>query len=264
MTPRQPRNEVIALLLTGKWVALSLLVVALSILFAAASSWQYTRAYHQVESLRVARSQPAPIGELVPAQGSVPSSSLGRIAVVEGSYVDDAWVQGRTSPDGQPGVWLLSAVDDGSGTLTAVLRGWLPSQQPPTTGSGGEVSVTGRVSSPENFYSGAAADGPDRLVAITDEQLREIWGPNVRSGYVVLAQQDPPPAAGGPVPVKPVFGTADSVGFPWQNAGYALQWLSFIGFVGFMYWRFFRDDLRALRAQPGGRAVEEASPADVP
>jgi hypothetical protein len=40
--------------------------------------------------------------------------------------------------------------------------------------------------------------------------------------------------------------------------------MSFIGFVGFMYWRFFRDDLRALRAQPGGRAVEEASPADVP
>ena len=79
---------------------------------------------------------PEPMATLVPEDADeVPSDSLGRAAVATGQYVADAWVAGRMSAEGAPGVWLVSALDDGSGVLTAVLRGWLP--QRAETGSNG-------------------------------------------------------------------------------------------------------------------------------
>lgn len=261
MSPRPPRNEVLALLLTPKWVLLTVLVIGLSAVFITASSWQYERAMQQVDAQRAAASVPVPVAELVPAGEQLPASSLGRLAEVSGEYTADAWVTGRTSPDGESGVWLVSAVDDGSGLLTAVLRGWLPARTA-ETGLGERVEVIGRVSSPENFYTEVPPGGADELVAITDERLAQIWGQPLRPGYVVLAEQVPALSASDPLPVPPVFGTDPSVGFPWQNAGYALQWIAFIGFVGFMYWRFFTDDLRAGRQRR--TAVLQQQPADVP
>lgn len=245
------RRDALRLVATPKWVLLTLLLIVLTIAFAIASSWQYQRAIDQVNAARAAASQPQPIAALVPNGAAVPSAALGRLAVVQGSYVADAWVPGRASPDGEPGVWLVSAVQDGSGLLTAVLRGWLPAREVPAGPS--EVTVTGRVSSPENFYQGVAADGSDELVAITDEGLAAIWQQVARPGYVVLTEQDPPLGPGDPQPVAPVFGTQSEVGFPWQNAGYAVQWLVFIGFAGFMYWRIFSDDLRK-RSEAAARA----------
>ncbi len=251
-----PRSEVLRLLATPRWLALTLLLVALSVLFAVASTWQYQRAIDQVNTERAAASVPQPIETLVPAGPDVPAESLGRVGVVSGSYVADAWVTGRLSPSGEPGVWLMSAVDDGSGLLTPVLRGWLPTRSEPGEDRprSGPVTVTGRVSSAENFYTEVAAGGPDELVAITDERLAEVWQQPLRPGYLVLVEQEPGPTAGDPVAVASVFGSSTDVGFPWQNAGYAAQWVVFIGFAGFMYWRLFVDDLRRRRgsaaAQP--------------
>lgn len=245
------RRDALRLVATPKWVLLTLLLIVLTIAFAVASSWQYQRAIDQVNAERAAASQPQPIAALVPDGVSVPAAALGRLAVVQGSYVADAWVPGRASPQGQPGLWLVSAIDDGSGLLTAVLRGWLPTRSVPA--SPAEVAVTGRVSSPENFYQGVAADGFDELVAITDEGLTAIWQQPLRPGYVVLAEQEPALGPGDPQPVAPVFGTQSEVGFPWQNAGYAVQWLVFIGFAGFMYWRMFSDDL-GKRAEAAAQA----------
>lgn len=257
MSRNRPRNEVLDLLLTPKWIALTLLVLAMSAVFATASSWQYQRAMHQVDAQRAAASQPVPVAELVPVGDEVPPASLGRLAEVAGTYTLDAWVAGRTSGSGQPGFWLVTAVDDGSGLLTPVLRGWLPAKEG-DTGAGERVAVIGRVSSPENFYRDTPAAAADEMVAITDQRLADIWGRPLRPGYVVLTEQVPALGPADPQPVPAVFGTEASVGFPWQNAGYALQWISFIGFVGFMYWRLFRDDLRARRAVP------EPVTADVP
>ena len=57
--------------------------------------------------------------------------------------------------------------------------------------------------------------------------------------------------------MPPVFGTGEHTGFPWQNAGYAVQWLVFIGFAGFMYWRMFSDDL-GRRAEAAAQAGASA------
>jgi surfeit locus 1 family protein len=256
------RNDAVRLLLTPRWILLSLLLVGLTIAFAVASSWQYQRAIDQVNAERAAASVPQPVAELVPDDQGVPASSLGRLADVEGSYVADAWVPGRASVAGEPGVWLVSALDDGSGLLTAVLRGWLP-QRGAVPGPT-EVAVTGRVSSPENFYQSVSPPGPDELVAITDEGLADIWRQPTRSGYVVLVEQQPAPGEGGPEPVPAVFGTDADVGFPWQNAGYALQWLFFIAFAGFMYWRLFTDDLQRSRQRSDQAPASRTSAADVP
>ncbi len=266
-----PHRDALRLLWTPKWVGLTLLVLVASIVFAAASSWQYQRAMDQVTAQRATAEAPQPVETLVPDGSQVPSGSLGRLAVVQGAYVADAWVTGRASPDGEPGVWLVSAVDDGSGLLTPVLRGWLAQKAPQQPASGDpDVVVTGRVSSSENFYTGIPAAGRDELVAITTQGLAEIWQQPLRAGYLVLTEQVPA-LVGDPVPVPPVFGVADDVAFPWQNAGYAAQWIAFIGFTGFMYWRLFSDDLQRMRerrhhevtaaAQP---VISRASGADLP
>lgn len=257
MSRNRPRNEVLAQLLTPKWVALTMLVLLLCAVFALASSWQYQRAIHQVNAQRAVASQPLAVADLVPPGEEVPPAALGRLAEVRGVFAYDAWVAGRTSPSGERGVWLVSAVDDGSGLLTPVLRGWLPAKGGDTS-TGQQVVVIGRVSSPENFYRDSPADAPDEMVAITDERLAEIWGQSLRPGYVVLTEQVPALDAADPTPVPAAFGSSGSVGFPWQNAGYAMQWITFIGFVSFMYWRFFRDDMR------GRRSVGEPALTDVP
>lgn len=234
-----------ALLVTPRWLGITAAVLALSVLFAFASSWQYHRAIDQVNAARAVASQPEPIESLIPLDDAkVPDDSLGRLASTAGSYVADAWVVQRQSPDGLPGVWLVSALDDGSGTLTPVLRGWLP-ERTSTPSSGEQVAVIGRVSSPENFYADIAAAADDELVAITGQRLAQLWDKPVRAGYVVLTEQQPGLQPGDPEPVKSVFGTDPNVDFPWQNASYALQWALFVAFVCFMYWRLLRDDLRA-------------------
>lgn len=238
------RAEVWAQLRSPRWLILTVVVVAASVGFGFASHWQYQRAVAQVDAQQAAASVPVPLADLVPTQGEVPSASLGRMAEVSGEYVADAWVVNRAAPDGTPGVWLVSALDDGSGILTAVLRGWLPTAQSPGNQT---VGVQGRVSSDENFYTDVAAPGPDELVAITNEGLAQIWQQPVRPGYVVLVAQEPVLTAADPVPVPAVFGTQSGGGFPWQNAGYAVQWLVFIGFAGFMYVKWFRDDLDRAR-----------------
>ncbi len=237
----------LALLLTARWLGITLLVVVLSALFAFASSWQYHRAIEQVEAARAVASEPEPIAALVPdGADRVPADALGRTATASGSYIADAWVVGRASSAGEPGVWLISALDDGSGTHTAVLRGWLPGRAP-TPSSSVAVEVTGRVSSPENFYAAIAPERPDELVSITPDGLAGIWGLPLRAGYVVLTEQEPGLQQGDPVPVSAVFGVHEDVEFPWQNVSYAVQWAVFIAFVGFMYVRLFRDDLRERR-----------------
>lgn len=243
--------DALRLLRTPKWIAFTLVVLLAAAVFAAASSWQYTRAMDQVNAQRAEQAAVAPVEELVPAAGSaVPDASLGRLAEVSGEYVADAWVVNRASPEGEPGYWLVSAVDDGSGTWTAVLRGWVPSDLP--LADTGPITVTGRVHSDENFYAEVASPGDGLLVSITGAGLAEEWDRAVRPGYLVLTESDPSLTAADPVPVPPVFGAAPGGGFPLQNAAYALQWIIFIGFAGFMYVRWFRDDLARLREEAEG------------
>ena len=191
-------SDAAALLRTPRWIGLTLLLIALTALFAVASSWQYNRAIDQVNAERAANARPEPIDALVPDADQVPPASLGRLAVVSGQYRGDAWVAGRASPSGEPGWWLVCAVDDGSGLLTPVLRGWLAEREPsgPAPWRGQQVTVTGRVSSAENFYTGVEANQPDELVAITNERLAAIWQQPMRAGYLVVAEQHPPLAAG--------------------------------------------------------------------
>jgi cytochrome oxidase assembly protein ShyY1 len=255
-TPRAPFTpaEVIGQLATARWVALTLLVLLASVLFAVASNWQYHRAIAAVDARRAEAAQPVPIADLVPVDVSeVPNAALGRPAVVVGQYQEQAWVAGRAAPDGRPGYWLVSGMDDGSDVLTAVLRGWLPAKEAPAGTA--DVEVTGRVHSDENFYVGVPGQAPDEAVAITNGNLEAIWDRPVRPGYLVLSEQVPPLTGADPLPVPPVFGAGGDGGFPWQNAGYAVQWLTFIAFAGFMYWRWFRDDLERAREDRQARAA---------
>lgn len=246
---------------TPKWIGLTLFLLVLTVAFAWLSQWQFDRATAQVAASRANGALPAPIADLVPATGEVPSGSLGRLVELEGRYVDHVWISSRASAQGEPGRWLVSALDDGSGSVTAVVRGWLPpeAELPGAESPGsGQVWARGRVHSDENFYTETLDPASRTQVAIVSPILSQVWDLPTRPGYVVLTDQRPELGSTDPQPVPSVFGVEESVPFPWQNVAYALQWLLFLGFAGFFYWRWFTDDLAERRAEAGGSSPDPA------
>lgn len=247
-------GQVLTQLRRPRWIALTAFLVLLIVAFSLLSRWQFQRATLQMQAAEAGLAQPQSVDSLVPTSPPLPDSSLGRLVILAGEYVEHSWVSGRSAPDGSAGRWLVSALDDGSGAVTAVVRGWMPDDSivPPS----GVVRVTGRVHADEHFYSGLTARGADEVATITSPGLQEQWRTPTRPGYVVLTGQVPALTTADPIPVPPVFGAATSVAFPWQNVAYALQWLLFLGFAGFFYWRWFSDDLHETADQ----APEQPAP----
>lgn len=255
------RAQVTATLRTPRWILLSLLVLVLSVAFALLSNWQWNRATSTIEADRAATQEPAALAQLQPDALVAPSAVVGRMAEVSGVYRENLRIGNRLAAHGERGDWIVSGLDDGSGRLVAVLRGWVPTGSAVPEQSD-PVTVLGRIHTDQNFYSGAGNGGPPQV--ITNDALAQYWRQPVRQGYLVLDGQIPELTASDPQPVPPVFGVDEGVGIPWQNLGYALQWIIFIAFVAFIWLRWFREDVRdaAARNQPSQTSALSAAGQD--
>ena len=239
-----------SVLVSRKWLAITVCTVLLMVAFAVLSHWQWSRAQEQIAADSAASAAPAAVNELMVPDEPIAASSLGRVGTVRGSYVEQTRIPGRLSASGQRGDLIVAGVDDGSGHLTAVVRGWVPADATATLPVG-EYEIAGRVHTDENFYGDSPTDAAGDLRTVTSAGFADAWDAPVRPGYLVLAEQEPPLRAGDPTPVPPVFGEASAAGgLPLQNLGYAAQWLAFVGVAAFMWWRWFADDMRAAAAPP--------------
>jgi cytochrome oxidase assembly protein ShyY1 len=235
------RRDMLRLALTPRWLVAALVLLVLVAGAVLLGRWQWERTQSILAAERAAVAQPIPVQEVFAGEDAppteLPAEGIGRPVTVTGVYADGmhTLVTSREL-DGRPGVWVVDGIDLGDGTVSAVLRGWLPDgaspgAQPPA----GEVTVTGILHPDETFYADALSE-PGTAASIAHDRLAEQWQATVLPGYVTLAGEDPS-SSPAPMPVPPTVQTSD-VPFPLQNFFYAFQWWIFAAFGVAVYLRW--------------------------
>ena len=224
-------SRALRLLLTPRWLAVTLFVIIAFVTCLALGAWQFDRAHQKPRPVALEDERVVPLADVVeqPADVDFPSGLLVRGT---GRYADETFTVRGTDGSGTPGAWAAtSIVLDGTGRTLAVVRGAArPAPSAPTTA---EVVVTGRLQPPE-------ATGGLTATELTARGLDP-------RGYLVLTDQRPADARPATVVSSPV--PLRSPGLRWQNSVYAVQWWLFGGFAVFAWIRFFRDDLRDQRSE---------------
>jgi cytochrome oxidase assembly protein ShyY1 len=222
-------------LLTPKWIGLTVLGLVVIVAFGALSAWQWSRA-QRVEVQPVARTVTAVFGE-----GTLASSDYGARVVAAGTY--DAAHQVLVD-HGNGAWWVVTPLVLDSGQVLPVARATVRSTDSPVVGdvTAGRVVVTGVAQPYEGDPGTANGTAPGVVDRLTRSGLD--WPHDqVAGGWVALESQTPAPAVAYEQVVAPV-GAALPAGLRLQNASYAVQWLLFAGFVVFFWARMLRDDLR--------------------
>jgi len=217
------------LLLTRRWLGLTVLALMVVTAFVWLGAWQWSRTYRVADGFS---DEPlaVPVAELAPVGAALPVGSTGRQVTATGRYLPSRQqvVPGH-SLDGSPVSWVLTPLALGDGTVLQVVRGWVTAAEgalavPPT----GVVTVSGRmVPSPASTPSPASQ----------------------RAGLLVRTAQSPPdPLSLQPVPSAPVVTSGGAKQFHLQNAIYTSQWWIFAVLVVVYWGRLLRDE-RATRSQ---------------
>lgn len=241
---------------TPRWIARTVLALAVVAVFVGAAIWQYQRTQDQLTVARAAVAQPAPYADVVAVGAQqLPLEGLGRQVVVRGVVEPGArtFVRSRLSPAEEPGYWVVDGVRLADGRLVAVLQGWVERPAAAPVIEGPWVHLLGRLQPDENFYAGAPVPATGPLLTITAAGLAQQWGPVVPQGglapgYVTVIGTAVP----GIEPVRPVIGSDPDVAFPLQNAFYSLQWLVFAGVVILVWVRWLREDIADAAAGTEG------------
>ncbi|HBJ72607.1 MAG TPA: hypothetical protein DDY88_02575 [Actinobacteria bacterium] len=245
------------LALTPRFLLRAGLALLLILAFAFLGYWQWERTQDVLAAERAALAEPVAIDGLNPIGQAITSETVGRAVSAVGSYQSqDQRLVVHRGLNGSTGIWVVTPLELADGSLVAVMRGWLPNGdapglQPPA----GQVSISGVLQADESFYKGAPTT-PGEIAAISQQSLN--WGPQARSGFIVLASQDPATQpAPTPVPIAP---QATDVAFPFQNFFYAFQWWVFALFVVAVYLRWLWLDAQLLKEESMSRPPAPAEP----
>ncbi|WP_449061056.1 SURF1 family protein [Planomonospora algeriensis] len=175
---------------------------------------------------------------------------IGRQVMAEGTF--DASRQLLVAQRDE-GLWVLTPLDLGDGTVIPVVRGRVPAAGDPATAvPQGKVTVTGRLqaSEPTDSVQRRTRQLPQgQVLTVSSAELVNLWrGVRLRDGFVIATAQSPAP----PVAAEPVHAPAPTQEgvLTWRNLAYAAQWWIFGLFAVFMWWHFVRDALRGGRGAP--------------
>ena len=217
---------VLRLLARPRWIALSLLVVALIVMCLELGLWQLRRLDDRREfnAAVTASTTAAPI-----AIEQLPSDEAAEWTVVRaaGRYdaEDELLVRNRTL-DSTNGFYVVTPLVTDDDSRLLVLRGWVPAgntaRESPDVPAppAGEVSVSGRLRMSETVRRALAAEIPGQVTALDTQAIGDLLGVSVYEQYVELFDQDPP---AGDVP-RPLPAPEVSDG---PHLAYAVQWFAF-------------------------------------
>jgi cytochrome oxidase assembly protein ShyY1 len=250
------RASSLRILLTSRWVGLTLALVAVVVGCILLGRWQWQRTNDILAAERVAAAAPVDVREVSTLGQDLDAEAIGRPVFASGEFRTggQVLVLHRFSDADVAGAWVLTPLDLADGSTIGVLRGWIPpgiaAPGPPV----GRIEVSGILHPGERFYPDAVAE-PGTAIAISDAVMSEAWGPRTRDGFIMLADQASPSASTppspstepsssiGPEPVDATVQTGD-VAFPVQNFFYAFQWWIFALFAIALYARWLWLDLR--------------------
>lgn len=249
-TARSPRMILLLVLLLGAAAVCARLGI-----------WQLDRAElrgeasARAEQAEILAAPPEPLVDVLAPQTSFTGDLVGHKVEVTGTFDDDPLLVAGRALDGRTGYLLLDPFRVETGApdrpVLAVVRGWVTDPQTaatPAPAPTGTVHLVG-------YLQGGEAAGMERLPegqvdAVSPAELVNRWGGPIYSGYLVLAEVDPPQDPAIALLPPP---TIPGGGLNVQNLAYALQWWIFGGFAVFVWARLVRDEARA--------AVEPHEPA---
>ncbi len=242
--------------LTPRWLALHVLLVAVVVAFCGLGNWQLDRARAEAKPKSDVDKPPIALADLMGPTAGVPGDEVGRRMTASGEYdgAHQLLVADRVQ-HGRPGYWLLTPLRTTTGPAVMVVRGWVaepadPAGEPAT----GRVTVTGRLQPSEPLGEPTTGLGGE-ITSITTTELIQRLPYDIYDGYIVLTQQTPP-ADLGPEPVDAPLRAAPRGSFPLQNTAYAIQWWLFAVFAVALWWRLARD---AVHATTNGVAAPRPS-----
>lgn len=255
------RGGVARILLTPKWIGLTLLAVVLIGAFSWLGNWQWgkSRAEPVVDPKNPVAEDGRLLLSLTMPGRPVPDDAVGAAVSAQGTYdaAGQLLVPGRVS-GGVEGSWVLTPLVLSEGTAVPVVRGWVPGDPAATDVPvpTGRVSVSGWLEQPEPDALRPSGDlRDDQIGIVSSAELLSRWTYDLYQGYVVLDTQKP---AGDLTPVLPASAQPPPAGIHWQNWGYAWQWWIFACFVVFFWVRMLREDLKDQAAeQTAAKAMEE-------
>ncbi len=239
------------LALTPRWLALSLLLVAVLVGFLRLGIWQYDAYRGQRADGPVAAVAAVPLHEV--ARPGRPLAHDAVAVTAAGHYDASAQlVVAGVRQDGRSGFEVVTPLRLADGSVLVVVRGWTPAASPaagavPT----GEVTVTGLLG-PNDADVGERTDATTpagRVITAvsTEELLRRLAYPpdRIYPGRVVLTGQVP--SVAGPVEILRVPRHHSGVS-AWRNLAYALQWWFFAAAAVWLW----AVSLRAAGSGAGG------------
>lgn len=230
-------------LLTPRWVAAHLVVVALAILFVNLGLWQLSRLEERRVENMVGESryaqEPEDLADLLEGADDDYQSLEFRRATFTGEFQpsDEVLIRSQVH-QAVAGFHVITPLVGEGGMAVLVNRGWVPldaDEVPVLAASppGGEVTVTGWVRPTQTRASLGPADPDDgRLVTMSRvdiERMQQQMPYELEPVYLSALDEA---TNGLPIPAPaPIF---DEEG---PHLGYAIQWFSFavIGVVGYFF-----------------------------
>ena len=248
-------------LVSRRWLAFALVVVALAWGAWRLGEWQFSRLEDRRDRNatieRNERAGAAPVGDVMGVDEPVPGSEEWRVVEATGTYaVEDTVIVRYRTRDGASGVDVVVPLELDDGTSLLVDRGWYPTgnsgvaapdvPEPPA----GEVTVTGRVRRDATGDSASVTDQSTR--AISSVEIGEALDRQVLSGFVDLVSESPEPTEPLELAEEPELDDG-------PHFFYGLQWWFFgaLAIFGFCY--LVWDEMRGGRG-PWGRRPEDGEP----
>jgi cytochrome oxidase assembly protein ShyY1 len=227
-------------LLTPRWIALHIAMVAVVVVFLALGLWQFG-VYRDSEARQDQRDlAPVELAELTSA-GRDLGAAAERAVTAAGSYVPAAslTVPARVH-EGVLGSYTVGVLRTSHGYLP-VLRGWVEDAAAPSTVvPSGQVRVTGHLLPPETSRDAADPDAdlpagqigfvaPQQVADETNIDPNDLFG-----GYLVLSSEEPRPET-APEPLELAVVEPIRHVSPLQNLSYWALWWVFAGAVA-VFW----------------------------
>ncbi|MFF7633096.1 SURF1 family protein [Kitasatospora sp. NPDC008050] len=266
------------ILMTRRWVALTLVFFAIIPAMVLLGRWQYHR-YEQTNRQNAVTSTamkapPVAMDVISHPGGTVPTAETYHPVTATGHYdtAGEFVVRQRTDAAGDTvGYYLITPLVTGSGDLVLVNRGWVASPGDATSypavppAPSGELTVTGRLRPDETFRRELSGLPARMFMRINSgEQATRLKQPVV-AGYLELVSTSPtPPAADEAehVPSPNVTTTNDdAVVGQGVHLPYAVQWWLFAALIPTGWVVLLRRDIREAREK---QAADEAAAAAGP
>ena len=248
----------VRILLTWRWAALTLVLVASVVAMVALGAWQWDRSIPEparaaVDLADVDVDALPPVVDLAGTRGAALVDGVaGELVRVSGTWRPErTLLVADRALDDDDGRWVVTAVEievpEGA-ALVPVVRGWLPAEagspaqavRPPR--GTGVVTVVGWLQQSDPLDLPIDVVQPDGVVPLlASADLANRWPEDLVPGFVVAAPT-PDQEAATDLALLPGPPAEDTATRDWRNLAYSAQWFVFAGFAVVLWWRMLLDD----------------------